>query len=232
MEYGKVDLLQEFKRIRDKKQSIHYLKYLWEQLINCVKVIHENKIIHRDLKPANFLVVDGRIKLIDFGISKKIRGDTTNVFVDKTMGTVIYMAPETISSADSKINRKSDIWSLGCILYESLYGYPPFKSAGHGIKAMNCILDEKYQIEYPALDYKYNHMVNIIKKCLTRDVQKRCTINEIDMALCDSKMSNTIPVPKLKLQKLIKTLLKHNPDKNINIDVQVDSIYKEFIKKI
>lgn len=58
-------------------------------------------VIHSDLKPANFLLVSGRLKLIDFGIASKIQGDMTSVLKDVTTGTWNYMSPECIRSGGS-----------------------------------------------------------------------------------------------------------------------------------
>lgn len=52
---------------------------LWQQILQAVNTIHEERIVHSDLKPANFLLVKGSLKLIDFGIAKAINSDTTNI---------------------------------------------------------------------------------------------------------------------------------------------------------
>lgn len=94
-------------------------------MLEAVHVIHEEKIVHSDLKPANFVLVQGRIKLIDFGIAKAIANDTTNIQRDQQIGTVNYMSPEAIEETRRpdgkkvmKLGRASDVWSLGCILYQ------------------------------------------------------------------------------------------------------------------
>ena len=65
-------------------------------MLCAVQVIHEESIVHSDLKPANFVVVKGRVKLIDFGISKAIAADTTNIGRDQQIGTANYMPPEAL----------------------------------------------------------------------------------------------------------------------------------------
>ena len=86
----------------------------------------EPPIVHRDLKPENLMLVggSGRIKVMDFGIAKvlqAIRGSTTH-----SVGTLQYMSPEQIDAAE--VDRRSDIYCLGLILYEALAGQPPFHS--------------------------------------------------------------------------------------------------------
>lgn len=85
------------------------------QTVLAVDYIHKNKILHRDIKPNNiFLTANGTVKLGDFGISKLLEGttDAASTFV----GTANYMSPEVCESRP--YNYKSDIWSLGCLLYE------------------------------------------------------------------------------------------------------------------
>lgn len=65
-------------------------------MLEAVQVIHDENVVHTDLKPANFVMVKGRLKLIDFGISKAIANDTTNIGRDQQIGTANYMPPEAL----------------------------------------------------------------------------------------------------------------------------------------
>jgi len=90
MEYGEIDLANLLKKEKG-NISCNFIRMYWEQMLQAVHAIHEEHIIHTDLKPANFLLVEGALKLIDFGIAKAIPNDTTNIQREHQTGTVNYM---------------------------------------------------------------------------------------------------------------------------------------------
>jgi eukaryotic-like serine/threonine-protein kinase len=112
------------------------------QAASALFAAHSHGIIHRDLKPDNiFLVEDQRfagrelVKILDFGIAK-LRGDITTNPVDTKLGSVIgtpaYMSPEQCRGIPDAVDHRTDIYSLGIILYEMLCGEPPFVAPGPG----------------------------------------------------------------------------------------------------
>jgi eukaryotic-like serine/threonine-protein kinase len=106
---------------------------LFMRVCEGVQHAHQKAIIHRDLKPSNILVinVDGRAapKIIDFGVAKaltqKLTADTMFTRVGALLGTPQYMSPEQADSAGEDIDTRTDVYSLGIILYELLAGAPP-----------------------------------------------------------------------------------------------------------
>lgn len=102
-----------------------------KQMCAALMYAHERGVIHRDLKPGNFLVAeDGHLKLSDFGLAtiaagRKITAD------DRTVGTFLYMAPEQITGKPP-VSPQTDLYALGCVLFELLSGSPPFQGETAG----------------------------------------------------------------------------------------------------
>jgi serine/threonine-protein kinase TTK/MPS1 len=190
MECGESDLCR---MLQEKKPSsgivdYNFIRYYFAQMVQAVRVVHEAKVVHCDLKPANFLLVQGHLKLIDFGISKAIlNNDTTNVLRENQVGTVNYMSPEalqetsTLSSHSNdkvlKIGRPSDMWSLGCILFEMAFGRPPFAHLTL-VQRLQRIMDPAVPIEYPPCDN--SDLVDCIKGCLIRAPKLRYSLSQLE----------------------------------------------------
>ena len=86
---------------------------------------HKHGVVHRDIKPENILLIDGQAMVADFGIARALEGDSDGLTgTGMVIGTPGYMSPEQASG--DRVDARSDIYSLGCVLYELLAGEPPF----------------------------------------------------------------------------------------------------------
>jgi serine/threonine-protein kinase len=115
-----------------------------EELCSALGYAHRNNVIHRDVKPANiFVQPDRRVKLLDFGIARleeKRSHDLSLTLPGYIIGTVSYMAPERL--LNKPLDRRSDIFAAGVVLYELLAGEPPF--SGDELSVMQKILNEPH----------------------------------------------------------------------------------------
>ncbi|RQM28967.1 hypothetical protein B5M09_008532 [Aphanomyces astaci] len=182
MEIGEIDLMNKLKELKQHNIVVeeNFLRIVWHQMLQAVNYIHNRRIIHGDLKPANFLFVNGAIKLIDFGIAKAISNDTTNVILEQVEGTANYMPPEVAASSlgrsetPQKVGRAGDIWSLGCILYQIVYGDTPFGNVTHMIQKFIMIADPNHSISFPPL--KNKQLAHVVQSCLQWDPKLRPAI--------------------------------------------------------
>lgn len=222
MEKGDTDLATALKNAASSEPLTPVtIKFYWSEMLKAVKEIHDAGIIHSDLKPANFLLVSGKLKLIDFGISSSVQKDMTSVIKDSQIGTVNFMPPEAIQSIYHpsehrnitekrfKINKRADVWSLGCILYNLVYGQTPFQCFHNIIAKFQAIINPNYEIKFLPLDDEA--LLNVLQSCLIRDPYKRPSIEDLlQHPYLRSNHEDTKETPStLRMHSAINQLLQH-----------------------
>jgi len=144
-----------------------------QTIARAVHHLHENQIVHRDLKPSNILIGEsGEPILTDFGLAKLFESNSAQTRTGTIIGTPSYMSPEQAGGEASRVSPRSDVYSLGAILYKMLTGRPPFQR-GNPLDTLVEVMEGE-----PTLPTRLNRSIpreleRICLRCLEKSPEKR-----------------------------------------------------------
>jgi len=190
----------DFRNILTRPLKEQYAKYFFYQMVNGLNHLHDLNIIHRDIKPSNILICNNNIlKICDFGFSKYILRPEISINNSFICGSPLYMAPEIFEAKEYGFH--TDIWSMGVILFEMLYGYNLFN---------NC------------------KDINDLKKTLERFVLKLPNINKNLSEDCTKFIKLLLEKNNTK-RLLCDKMLAHVWLNDINDDISINIIYNDIL---
>ena len=211
---------------------------LWKiftQILKAVHAIHTHKqgiILHRDIKPSNiFLDKNNNIKLGDFGLSRILPPELN--FAYSHVGTPYYMSPEQIE--ETKYNEKSDIWSLGCLLYEMAAFRPPFQAKNQIMLGMKIKsgkierINKRYSNElWKCICSMMN--INYEKRPSTFDLMK---IKDVEIRIKEEEIEELYECIKILEEKLKKKEIElNNKEKELNDrEIKINDLEKNYLFK-
>lgn len=144
---------------------------IFTQICDAMDYTHSKGILHRDLKPENIMLVDGGkvVKLVDLGLAKNVQGDEKLTKTGIALGTGEYMSPEQCNA--KPLDQRSDVYSMGCLMYETLTGAPPFK-ATHYLELFNQHT-QKLPAPYAADMKRNKRLEKVVLKALAKSPNDR-----------------------------------------------------------
>jgi eukaryotic-like serine/threonine-protein kinase len=193
------------------------------QIALALEAAHERGIVHRDLKPGNVMIrPDETVKVLDFGLAKSsghpAGATATTVALTATgptvVGTAAYMSPEQARGAE--VDRRTDVWAFGCVLYEMLTGVRPFDGATAS-DAIASVLTREADFEMlpPQIDASVRRL---LRRCLKKDVRSRLRdIGDARLEIEDALTAPGTPSPDSSAAPAAHTQGQRWPARSVSI---------------
>ncbi|XP_073504199.1 3-phosphoinositide-dependent protein kinase 1 [Phyllobates terribilis] len=143
------------------------------EIVCALEYLHEKGIIHRDLKPENILLSeDMHIQITDFGTAKVLSSDSRQARANSFVGTAQYVSPELLT--EKSACKSSDLWALGCIIYQLVAGLPPYRAGNEYL-----IFQKIIKLEYDFPEKFFPRAKDLVEKLLVLDPTKRLGCEEM-----------------------------------------------------
>ncbi|XP_072337307.1 3-phosphoinositide-dependent protein kinase 1-like isoform X2 [Scyliorhinus torazame] len=143
------------------------------EIVSALEYLHEIGIIHRDLKPENILLSeDMHIRITDFGTAKVLSSDSTQARANSFVGTAQYVSPELLT--EKSACKSSDLWALGCIIYQLVAGLPPFRAGNEYL-----IFQKIIKLEYEFPEKFFPKAKDLVQQLLVFEHTKRLGCEEL-----------------------------------------------------
>jgi predicted Ser/Thr protein kinase len=150
---------------------------LFVEICDAVHHAHQRGIVHRDLKPSNVLIAEGgQPKVLDFGVARATDGAsaTMHTTAGQIVGTLSYMSPEQMSGSAHLVDRRSDVYALGVMLYELLSGRLPHPVAGLPLPEVFRVIRDEEPSRLGSIDTRFRgDLETITAKALAKDPERR-----------------------------------------------------------
>jgi serine/threonine protein kinase len=189
-------------RLAHGRLAVQDALHIAAQIAHALEAAHERGIVHRDLKPANIKVrPDGTVKVLDFGIAKALdaqipgvgpAAETTPAMteVGMVLGTAAYMSPE--QARGQPVDKRTDVWAFGCVLFELLTGGPAFDGATATDVIARVLQTDPAWSELPP---EAAALRRVLECCLEKDVRRRLRdIGDVALLLEDTQADRPLPV--------------------------------------
>lgn len=175
---------------------------IFVQVCDALAHAHQRGVVHRDLKPSNIMVVGNQVKVLDFGIAKLMSEDSDQELqltrTGEVFGSPLYMSPEQCRGL--KLDFRSDIYSIGCVMYEAFTGNPPFTGNSHIDTMLKHVNDLPASVSTSMCDPRYVEKVDaILLRCMAKSPNARFqSMEDVKAALLELERETKGPLEQIK----------------------------------